>query len=39
MAVAVAWLSVMPDLLLLLWDDGHMAPVPMRPSFTERVSR
>src|SRR5258705_10625671 len=34
MAVAVAWLSVMPDLLLLLRDDGHMAPVPMRPSFT-----
>jgi hypothetical protein len=38
MAVAGAWLSGMPDflllLLLLLWDDGRMAPVPMRPSFT-----
>src|SRR5258705_13115499 len=34
MAVAGAWLRAMPDLLLLLWDDGHMAPVPMRPSFT-----
>src|SRR5258706_1889064 len=31
---AGAWLSGMPDFLLLLWDDGRMAPVPMRPSFT-----
>src|SRR5882757_768870 len=32
-AVAGAWLSGMPDFLLLLWD-GCMAPVPMKPSFT-----